>query len=765
LAWSGTGPGLICCTFAGFRETAIERQGPKKRALAASWLLLCFAAIPGCSRQGIHGTVLPNQPPTVELTQVPAPADTAGTYAYEVSWAGFDADGRIGFFEYVVDPPGQALAETAWVRTTANRKTFVFRSDSLASGGSLRARGYHTVVVRCVDDRGARSPIATASFTSTTLAPEVQIVLPAPHALLARPVPGVFRVEWRGNDPDGIGTKEPAAYRWKLFGPSSEFTPERVLADPDSVRRHYAPRFADWDSVGSTVRAANLEGLTPGATYVFVVVAFDQAGAYSPVFNANVNLLHFRVDLSLFLGPQITITSPGFQYTFPSGGYYTDPAYHLKADFAADVPIQLGWAAKPAPGGFIRGYRWGVDIVRLDDDTPRSDETTDLSRWSRPTTDQGVVLPPFSTGIGLSASHYFYLEAEDDLHQKSLAVLHFTVVKASFDRDLLILDDTWLTPDRRGTGNCVAPAQGTWPSAAELDTFLYATGDKVWRCYPTGTRSPVGLFAGYEFDTLATHFTTPGQLGLTLLDRYRNIIWMCDLNSAYTHNDPYNVSIRPRPLLFEWCSPSVPNPLATWMLQGGRLWLMGGGAAMATLRPWDNPLSPTHIFSSALGELGPGRVMYDNAHWQSEVRVLRSVQAARSERAVGGWDGAPDYGVLPPVLMEKSFATDPPWPLRSNNWLVGAYFAEHLIQPNHILERGPSDPPGTRSSMLDTLYVTAGGESGSGWPVMTIYHGTQSPLFVFSGFPVWYFQRQQGIELVDFVLQRVWGMTRRPVAR
>ena len=84
---------------------------------------------------------------------------------------------------------------------------------------------------------------------------------------------------------------------------------------------------------------------------------------------------------------------------------------------------------------------------------------------------------------------------------------------------------------------------------------------------------------------------------------------------------------------------------------------------------------------------------------------------------------------------------------------------------NHVAERGPLDPPGVTSSVLDTLYHTAGGEAGSGWPVMTIYHGSQAPLFVFSGFPVWYFQRQQGIELVDFVLQRVWGMTRRPVAR
>jgi hypothetical protein len=722
-----------------------------------------MAVIPGCSRQGIHGTVLPNQSPRVELTQVPAPTDTAGTFAYEVSWAGFDADGRVAFFEYVVDPPSRMPEDTAWVRTTANRKTFVFRSDSLASGGALRARGYHTVVVRCQDDQGARSPTATASFTSTTLAPTVQITVPAPNALLARPVPPVFRIEWRGNDADGIGTKEPVSYRWKVFGQNSEFTPLQALSDPDSVRRYFAPGFGGWDSVGGDVRAASLHDLTPGQSYLFVVVAFDQAGAYSPVFNSNVNMLQFRVDPSLILGPQISISSPTFNYTFPSGGWYVDPAYHVRVEFPAGLPIQLTWSAKPAAGGFIRGYRWAVDITRLDDETPRSDEATDLVHWSRQSTEQGVVLPPYTVGPGQSASHYFYLEAEDELHQRSLAVVHFSVVRAAFDRDLLVVDDTWLTPDRRGTGGCVVSAQGVWPSAAELDTFLHAAGDKPWRCYPTGARSPIGVLAGYTYDTLGTHFTAPSTLNLHRLGRYRNIIWMCDLTSAYTYNELYNTGVRPRPLLYEWCSPSVPNPLATWMLQGGRLWLMGGGGAMASLRPWDKP--PNNIFSSTTGELAPGRIMHDNAHWQSEVRVLRSIQATRSARAVGGWEGAPDYSALPPVLMEKRIDSDPPWPLRTNNFYVGSYAAEHLYKPNRILERGPLDPPGTESSVLDTLYETAGGESGSGWPVMTIYHGRQTPMFVFSGFPVWYFQRQQGIELVDFVLGRVWGLTRRPVPR
>jgi hypothetical protein len=49
--------------------------------------------------------------------------------------------------------------------------------------------------------------------------------------------------------------------------------------------------------------------------------------------------------------------------------------------------------------------------------------------------------------------------------------------------------------------------------------------------------------------------------------------------------------------------------------------------------------------------------------------------------------------------------------------------------------------------------------------MMTIYHGTDSPPVVFSGFPVWYFTRPQAIQLTDWVLQTMWGLTRKPVAR
>jgi hypothetical protein len=104
--------------------------------------------------------------------------------------------------------------------------------------------------------------------------------------------------------------------------------------------------------------------------------------------------------------------------------------------------------------------------------------------------------------------------------------------------------------------------------------------------------------------------------------------------------------------------------------------------------------------------------------------------------------------------------------LRANAVYLSQYAAEHLTKPNNIVELDNPDPNvGQPIATLDTLYETIGGAAGSGWPVMTVYHGSENNTFVFSGFPLWYFQRAQSIQLVDFVLQRVWGLTRTPVVR
>jgi hypothetical protein len=171
------------------------------------------------------------------------------------------------------------------------------------------------------------------------------------------------------------------------------------------------------------------------------------------------------------------------------------------------------------------------------------------------------------------------------------------------------------------------------------------------------------------------------------------------------------------------------------------------------------------VYSSANGELSPSRFMYVLPHWRSEITEYRTNRAARSARAVGGWPGAPDYSLLPPILEEKSLATDAMAPNRTNvsDFYRSNFIGEYLSKPNAIIE---SDPVTNGAfSALDTLYETQGGVAGSGWPMMTLYHGSESAGLVCSGFPLWYFKRDQAIAVLDWVLQRYWGLTRSPVPR
>lgn len=733
---------------------------------AAAWIAAAAALCVGCSSHPLEGVLRTNQPPSVTITQWPSSSAGPSSYAYELSWAGQDADGRVVAYRYAIDPPSTPDADTAWVSTRENRHLFVFSADSAIASPAPAGRRFHTFVIRAIDDRGALSPTVHVSFDVRTIAPSVFIRQPVPTRLGGPILAPSVRIRWEGSDPDGVGSRQPVAFRYRLFSASSDPPASVIRANPDTLFSRFAPAFAGWDSVPGNVTSVAFHDLAPNQGYLFAIVAIDTAGAYTPVFSFDENLLEFTVNIASVVGPQLSIFNESFQYQFPSGGWFADPASYVPVEAPADVALTLHWSAILVPGSILRGYRWAVDPLALDDETPRSDEATDLTHWSQWTSSSDLTLPiSVTTPVRSQAQHLFCLQAEDDLGLRSLAVLQIDVRRASFDRPLLIVNDADGITDKLLAGGCVDRPRNAWPTWAELDTFLCATGGAPYKCYPAGTLSPPGIFAGYDFDTISTRIQPNGLVSLGKLDRYRNIVWFVDIQRALGYLQPPGSVLQPIPTLRAYCAPGATNPLVTWMRQGGRLWLMGGGAGYASLRDYDRPGTINSVFSNDRGELIPGRFMYDWPHWHSEVSVSASSRAARSPRAVGGWPGAPDYSSLPPLLQEKTPATDPLPPYRvAGEFYSSSYSAEFLSKPNEILE-GQGLPADPLHSVLDTLYVTQGGFAGSGYPVMTLYHGTANPPFVFSGFPLWYFQRAQAIAVADFVLQNVFGVPRRPVPR
>ena len=234
-------------------------------------------------------------------------------------------------------------------------------------------------------------------------------------------------------------------------------------------------------------------------------------------------------------------------------------------------------------------------------------------------------------------------------------------------------------------------------------------------------------------------------------------------------------------------APGSVNPLAAYVLQGGKVWLCGGGAAYATLIAWNKPnTSPLEYDNREPNpELRPGRFMYDFAHWRGGVQMLPAVNARKfgatsfgegSNRPGRHWPPnpppptppiPPDYSLLPANLDPKNVATDPPPPLRQadSNWFLSTFNAEYIHRPTFIREDYNDDPNVLEEySTLDTLYICRGGTALANSPVMTYYHGRDCEPVVFSGFNIWYWRRTQCIQLVDWVLQSVWGLTRDPGA-
>jgi len=700
---------------------------------------------------------LPNQPPTVTLTSAPAPGSTIGNYSYDIRWAGRDADGHIDHFLFTVDPPVRSGTDTAWTPTTLNRRVFVFSADSLPSDSSLYAHRFHTVVVKAVDDRGAMSAPAWISFTATTVLPTLKVTSPQASKLLLPTVAPDFHVSWLADDPDGRSSRAPAAIKFKLFGESSVPGILDIQLNPDTLLKLFEPQFAGWDSLPGSSTGVDVRGLQAGRTYMLAVVALDEAGAVSAPFTLDSNILTFSTSAAAQVGPVLTITSPYFTLTYGAGGFLSSPSQYFHVEVPAGLETVLDWSGAPPAGSFITGYRWAVDIASLTDETPRTDEAADLKHWSQWHLDTQARLPAVHPELE-SRTHTFYLEARDNSDGLSLLVVVYTAITASMERDLLIVDDTRFTRDVK-SGGCVQAPRGPWPMAAELDTFLFARGGKPWKCYPAGTFSTPGVFAGYAYDSLVT-YGLGTNLTLAKLNHYRHIVWM--VNGDFVLTNDVNLQY---PMLRLLSAPGANTPLPVWLALGGKLWVMGGGVATATQIDWEGKLGPHNVYSSELGELTPARFMYQFPHWQSEITEDRTNRVVLSPRAVGGWPGAPDYSLLPPQLEEKSVDTDPMAPNRSNpaDFYRTNCIAEYLTKPNQIIEQDPVT--GATSSALDTLYETQGGVAGSGRPVMTLYHGAGSTAVVFSGFPAWYFKRVQGIAVIDWVLQTYWGLSRAPAPR
>ncbi len=801
----------------------MKAKSPHVAMLATAFLVLGALGLTGCASKEINGALFANKPPSVELTNAPVAPDRSNPYfyAYRVNWSGEDPDGRVDHYEYAIDPPNVVVydttkcnnGDTCWVSTQRNEEIVFFRAsvpDSIRGTEPPTASDYHVFVIKAVDDDGAASARKSRAFFAYTIAPTVLIRNPLPSALLRAQVTPSVRIEWEGSDPDGQFTQKPVKYKYKMLDLDA-LSSQVFLVNPDSLReQEAATAWAGWDSTTADTQFVQFTNLTPGKSYLFVVIGFDEAGAYSPIFSLYSNCLQLTAGFASSNGPRIHIFNQFIDFTYQSGGYSTDPLREIPIEIPTKVNIEVNWDAIPSPGSRIQYFRWMVD-GNINDETPRSDELLDYIHWSQPspTMPDRVVLRPF-----LDGDHRFYLECADNNTQKSLGILKMTAVTPSFDKPLLVVNDTRLEVDKFARlGGPLLNYTLPWPSKTELDTFFFARGGFNWRETrepATGVISTPGVFAGYPYDTLGTRlgYENPARgVLLSLIGQYKNLIWMLDERGA-GNNEGFDQSIRPVTALYAMSGPGRASTLAAYTQLGGRVWLLGGGVAYATLVLFDkraNNQGQTTVFSSAaqFGELAPSRIMYDGAHWRSSVAVTKALirtkrydNTVKTRRGDGtehdttyivapAWShyfrytnntlSSPQYSKLPVEMRPKTAIPDPlpptRFPSQAGLFYGSSYPCEYILENNSILEDVNPDPEVVReASVLDTLYMASGivlltsplpGETTPRpAPTMTYYHGNQAHRFVHTGFAPWNYARQDCIGLVDFVLKDLWGLPR-----
>ena len=726
-------------------------------------LLLAIVAL-GCGKQ-LQRQMTNNPPPEILLNRPTLIPAAEGEVAYAISWKAQDSNGRVDHYLYALDPASVDKVDAHWIRSREPSATVRFAhpaaSAKTASASALPGDEFHTFAVQAIDDQESPSAIATLAFSGDNVAPIVAIENPIPSSFstaITNPNP---TIRWEGIDLDGHIVR----FKYRLFQSHNPDFPQIpdfiafVMSSPNALTQLYGPTFASWDSVAGQT-SVQYSDLTPNQIYLFAITAVDNRGAFDPIFSTNLNLLKFAVAYPGTLGPSICASSPSFNFCQPTAN--TDaPAIQIPQG----TSIPVSWVAQIPPGAALDGYRWAIDPA-----LPLDDSQSTWGSWSIDRT--SATVGPFAAG----SEHALYIQARDSNELTSTMKIPFVVASGALEKDLLIVDDTRLTPDVRNPTGGIDPPRGPWPTAAELDTFLYARGGVPWRDYPAGTLSASGILAGYDFDTLGTRGIADGIVPLSVLSHYRHVIWMTDDVGATYTGSPVDL-VQPITSLRLMSSPGFQSTLAAYAQQGGKVWLQGGGAAYATLVAWNRRNTPSNEFTNADGELVEGRFMYDFAHWQSGIRIVPAQRALlNAPLATGdptsapgrGWPGQPPYQKLEtnaPILLPRTCATDPPSPLRDCGpfYLIGTYTAEFLFRPNAIVEDADPRPNHeTPVSTLDTLYMALGGTTGGRFPVMTYYHGSQSTPMVFSGFPIWYFQRQQCQALTDFVLQDVWGLSKQP---
>jgi len=488
------------------------------KRLVHACLLLCIgigvlAFVGGCESV-FQNTATPNRSPEVWLSSGPVEGDTV-SYRVHFYWGGWDPDGEVKAYEYVVVDggvmgigfnPEDTTGVDKWSRTFLHDSTFTVRASMQPRKVTINNVAYtrydmtHTFFVRAVDLEGRRSEPAYRSFTAWTLAPYCRIDKPTlPTGGTVSVLGRTIKFEWVGQDPvdspNNLQDPDSVRYMCSLSVDSTgKYTDNSlvIIADLNKNPWRYEGKWSPWISYsapgdsGKTTVLGDDEVLELSKSHVFAIQAKDDAGAVTALFDPKSNVRRFVVSKNAV--PVLKLTEP-FLGAFVFRG--TNMRVE-KRDVPPGVTFNFRWRASAQEyGGEISTYRYGWDV--LDVNNP--------SDWD--------VLPgPTNltcTKTLYAGVHFFYVETVDKSGGTTLGVIELDIVPFWMERNLLWVDDYYSTDF----------TQEDWaqPTETQHNTF--------WLRY---CNNAIGFDPLRDvYDVYNDNAKKPPEIAL--IGQYKNIIW------------------------------------------------------------------------------------------------------------------------------------------------------------------------------------------------------------------------------------------------
>ena len=529
----------------------------KRVAIIIASSAISIFMILSCSEEGFVGKKTNNKLPEVWLSSGPVEGDTT-SYKVHFYWGGWDPDGEIDHFEFVIvdgNPFGFKEADTTghdkWHCTTSYDSVINVSADRYVADTTFGKRKYsyydrtHTFFIRAVDRFGACSVPAYRSFTAWTIAPYVDINKPQRGNTVDQVLNVVVTFGWEGRDPiDGtFNVQEPESVRY-LYTPIIDTTGAynyafNIVKDLNENPMRYEDLWSKWvyyrapNDSGRETTLGDDEVLELNKSYIFAVQAKDEAGAVTSIFDYGSNVRRFITSIN---HPTLKISEP-YLGTHIFVGLTMKPVLFK---FASGVPLNFSWQGDASSyAGAISGYSYGWDVGDLGN-------PDDWIVYRNPY----VKTAPekrFYSGV-----HTFFVEAVDNSGMATIGQIEITIVPLSMNRNLLWIDDYYSTDF----------TQKLWatPTESQHDQFWLSLCSKAADFEP-------------EQDVYDCDEHNLRMPDITLISRYKNIIWTYSSDKDVTVW-PDMIKFTPESMVEQGTKISL-NLLSIFINKGGHLLTLG----------------------------------------------------------------------------------------------------------------------------------------------------------------------------------------------